>query len=242
MKLKLLAVAAALALAATGAHATTVLSDNFDSENGGATALQYTGFANFNVTGTGVDIVGTPNVYGITCAGGGGSCVDLDGSPGPGGLITKTAYTFNAGDLVKLSFQIAGNQRDSDPNSFFAGFQSGGGNISAINYTLGGAYGNSVPFPTLLFSSVDTTTSTTGGSQPFETYTLSFEALQTGSVEAFIGTQDPGNVGPLLDNVSLSISAVPEPATWAMMLLGVGMIGAGVRMARRRTDLSPTAA
>ena len=38
MRLKLLAVAAALSLAATGAQAGTVLSDNFDSENGGATA------------------------------------------------------------------------------------------------------------------------------------------------------------------------------------------------------------
>jgi hypothetical protein len=30
-------------------------------------------------------------------------------------------------------------------------------------------------------------------------------------------------------------AAVPEPATWAMMLLGVGVIGAGLRMQRRTT-------
>ena len=32
--------------------------------------------------------------------------------------------------------------------------------------------------------------------------------------------------------------AVPEPATWAMMLLGVGMIGAGLRVARRKNDMA----
>jgi hypothetical protein len=33
--------------------------------------------------------------------------------------------------------------------------------------------------------------------------------------------------------VSLAL-AVPEPATWAMMLLGVGMIGGGLRLTRRK--------
>jgi hypothetical protein len=41
---------------------------------------------------------------------------------------------------------------------------------------------------------------------------------------------------------SLAIGGVPEPATWAMMLLGVGMIGGGLRMARRKNDLAMTAA
>jgi hypothetical protein len=41
---------------------------------------------------------------------------------------------------------------------------------------------------------------------------------------------------------SLTITAVPEPATWAMLLLGVGMVGAGLRMARRKGDFAPSAA
>jgi hypothetical protein len=36
--------------------------------------------------------------------------------------------------------------------------------------------------------------------------------------------------------------AVPEPATWAMMLLGIGVIGAGLRLARRKNDPVFTAA
>ena len=35
---------------------------------------------------------------------------------------------------------------------------------------------------------------------------------------------------------------IPEPATWAMMLIGVGMIGAGMRLARRKNDSALTAA
>jgi hypothetical protein len=41
---------------------------------------------------------------------------------------------------------------------------------------------------------------------------------------------------------TLSIAAVPEPATWAMVLLGVGMIGGGLRMARRKDRMALTPA
>jgi hypothetical protein len=37
------------------------------------------------------------------------------------------------------------------------------------------------------------------------------------------------------------VRAVPEPATWALTLMGVGMIGAGLRMARRKNDMALTA-
>jgi hypothetical protein len=33
---------------------------------------------------------------------------------------------------------------------------------------------------------------------------------------------------------SIQLSAVPEPATWAMMLFGVGLLGTGLRMNRRK--------
>jgi PEP-CTERM motif len=41
---------------------------------------------------------------------------------------------------------------------------------------------------------------------------------------------------------SFSVAPAPEPAAWVMMLLGVGMIGGGLRMARRRNDLALTTA
>ena len=40
--------------------------------------------------------------------------------------------------------------------------------------------------------------------------------------------------GPLLDNVRIGVTAVPEPGTWAQMILGFGLVGAVLRGARRR--------
>jgi hypothetical protein len=37
-------------------------------------------------------------------------------------------------------------------------------------------------------------------------------------------------------NSTIDVSVVPEPAAWSMMLLGIGLIGAGLRLARRKDD------
>jgi len=230
--LKLAASIAVLTLAASAAHAGTVLSDNFDSENGGASSLQYNSFANFNAIG-GVDLVATPD-YGITCAGGAGSCVDLAGTPGPGEIVSKDYYGFAAGDLVTLSFDISGNQRTDEANNFYGVFNFDGA-TTIDNYSIGGAFGSQVIFPgDLVTSYISTSGSTTGVNQPFETYSISFTAAQAGSVQVGIGSTEASNVGPLLDNVSLSIGAVPEPASWAMMLVGFGGLGATLRTSRRK--------
>src|SRR5690349_11263550 len=99
MKRHLLLLGVAALFAAPG-QATTVFSDNFDAENGGATALNYTGFTNFDVEGQ-VDLVKTGD-FGIVCAGGSGSCVDLDGTSGPGRLLTSSSFSFNAGDTIRF--------------------------------------------------------------------------------------------------------------------------------------------
>ncbi len=54
-------------------------------------------------------------------------------------------------------------------------------------------------------------------------------AANTTTLSFFSSTATP--FGPAIDNVS--VSGVPEPATWAMMLIGFGMIGGAMRRKRQ---------
>lgn len=68
------------------------------------------------------------------------------------------------------------------------------------------------------------------GVQP---YTL-YQFIVTGSGSdtlTFNERDDPAYLA--LDNISLNPAAVPEPATWAMMLLGFGAIGFALRRRRQ---------
>lgn len=223
--------AGAMSLTLAGAaQATTVLSDNFDGENGGFTGFNYTGFSNFNVNSGTVDIVRSGD-YSVDCAGGAGSCVDLDGTSAGGELRTKVAYDFNAGDIVTLYFQISGNQRDSNFDDFYAGFSFvGTGNLSSYGY--GGAWG-AFAFGPAGISGFSVGTST--NSESFQSYSVTFTAASGGSAYAFVGGGGADSVGAVLDNVSLDISpssGTPEPGAWALMLLGFGALGTALR--RRR--------
>jgi hypothetical protein len=202
------------------ASATVVLNDNFDGETGAPTTLNYTGFANFNVTGQ-VDLVGPGNQYGIT---GAGSYVDLDGTSGPGTITSKNFYSFNAGDVITLSFDLSPNQRDTATDDFFAGFGFSSP-TTLVGLTQSGAWNGAIVLPPLINSeSVGDDISGPVGAQPFLTYALTFTAGNSGSLQVFFGTQSHDNVGPLLDNVKLDISgaSVPEPATIALMLGALG--------------------
>jgi hypothetical protein len=220
---------AALALASIGsAHAATVLSDSFNTEAGGGNALNYNAFANFNVIGQ-VDVVAPANGFGITAP---SSVVDLDGTSGPGAIESKLAYAFNAGDLVTLSLVAGGAQRGSQTDDLFVrllfGASQQANNLTGTGY-FNGAFGNVVINPTF------TLPVNIAGSAPFGPAALSFVAGSAGSFKFQIGTNSGNNIGPLLDSVQLDIGAgaVPEPATWAMMIAGFGL--AGTAMRRRRS-------
>lgn len=84
-----LIVAAGL-IAASGARAAPLLSDNFDAENGGKAQLNYTGFANFNVSTGSVDLIGNGSFDAYP---GNGLYVDLAGTSNEfGALSTKTFF------------------------------------------------------------------------------------------------------------------------------------------------------
>ncbi len=219
MRLNYLIVAAFAGSLAAGATATTVLNDDFSGET---PALQVASLANFTVTG-GVDVVGASNPYGIVTS---KNVVDLDGTPGPGRLTTNS-FAFGAGKQVTLTFVLGGAQRGSVSDEFEAGFAfSPAATISG--YTLGGGYGGVNIGGYTGISAIETFSSISGTS-PFTTYSLSFLSVTAGSLTANIGSSSADNVGPLLSSVTLDIGTVPEPASWALMIAGFGLVGVAAR-------------
>lgn len=84
-----------------------------------------------------------------------------------------------------------------------------------------------------------TFTSTLTGKSNWEPESLAFTVAGAGpTVLTFAGASGDAYIG--LDNVALT-GGVPEPAAWTMMLLGVGLIGGGLRLARRKDGTAPLA-
>lgn len=217
-----LALAMVLGLS-TPAAASTVFSDNFDSETA---ALNYTGFANFSVTGA-VDVVNSGS-FGITCP---VKCVDLDGSSSLAGTLTSlSSFAFNPGETIRLSFDLGGSQRVADGiDGWFAGFDFAGP-TQMLNYGFNFAGSDLIVIADTTTGAVSTGTSI-ASTDPFATRSIFFTAGSAGSLTFRIGTTSADNVGPLLDNVSLDITgdAIPEPASWALMLAGFVMAGLALR-------------
>ena len=129
---------------------------------------------------------------------GGSHSVDLDGNS-PGG-ISQTINFASAGNYV-LKYYLAGNP-------------DGGASTKYLGVSVAGATAN----PTY-------TTST--GFGPWTLEELFFNVASAGTATlSFQSADRSGPYGPVIGEVS--ISAVPEPATWAMMIvgfLGLGFLG-----------------
>lgn len=217
MRKMLLALAASAALTAP-AHAAIKFSDGFEGETSATTALNYTNFQNWDVTDGTVDLVRQPD-FGISCANG-NFCVDVNGSTGnPGVFMTKDAFTFNADDIVTVTFNVSGSQR-SGLDGLTIGLQL----VDPFDFTL-------LSDTILLNWDAGFGQATVGPAQ--------LAGLSGAFKLFFAGTDpDPDNIGLVIDDVSLDISAVPEPASWAMMIAGFGLVGSALRTNRRRGTLA----
>lgn len=225
--------AAALALASLPASAAVVFSTPFDAENGGNSALNYTGWSGWTVSNGSVDLVRSGN-FGITCRGGSGSCVDLDGSTGDAGQFTTAYFNFNAGDLVRGDWYLSGNQRNGSAESnLFQSFDLDAATTLANLIVDLGAGG---------VQNIGTVSGVTGVSwspgiaagSTFLHYGFEFTATAAGSLRLNFHQSGGDNVGAILDDVTLSITPrsteVPEPGSWGLALAALG----GLVAARRR--------
>ncbi len=72
-----------------------------------------------------------------------------------------------------------------------------------------------------------------GGAQGWSVYNASFTATGPSTTLTFSGFQNPAWNG--VDDVSVFAAAVPEPATWALMIVGFGIVGGSLRRQRKQS-------
>ena len=196
-KITLSFAAMALMLTGTSLHAGTILSENFNALTPQASATSVGAFS--AIDGTNVDIVGTGFFPSLVVAPESGNAIDLDGSNGnPQGVLqSNSAVSLVPGVNYLLSFDLVGSQR---------------GNTTSTTVTFG-SYDQ-----TFVLSSSD------------DTDGIVVDALVTVSSpeSAFLTftSNTPGDMGALLDNVSItsgpSTSPVPEPTS--LLMLGSGLV------------------
>lgn len=197
------ALAAAALLTSTAANANVIFEDTFDTAGG--TILNWDGGANWNVQNGTVDLVRSGD-YGISCLGGGGHCVDLDGSQRQAGeILSKNLGPLGPGQY-EFSYWLSGNQRnDSQMDVAFS-----------VSLSNGEVFTDAIH---VLFGNGEWT-------QYSQTFTL--DAV-TDPLNLNFSHLGGDNIGIMLDNVMLR--SVSEPGTLA--LLGLGLLAAG-RFSRRR--------
>ncbi len=138
-------------------------------------------------------------------------------------------FTATAANQPSFSFNI-----NSDPTSFNVGPFSFMANVQ--NYTVNGAPASSATGFTFYTPAdgggFNSPTASYFGQQLFSG-TLGAPTLLTGNFTLFSNN----SLSTALGTLSVT-SAVPEPATWAMMLVGFGMVGATARYRRRATKVA----
>lgn len=210
--MKLVILAAGLALAsASGANAATVI--NGDFETGTDPNASPNGF----ITLTAPD---SANLPGWTISSGsidyvgnywqaqGGSARSVDLAGISLGTLSQSIATV-AGQLYEVTFWASKNPDGGDPTR--TGTVSFGGGSQTFAYSAINDRSN----------------------MNWQQYSFDFTATGPTSLLSFAADASAGCCyGPALDTVS--VAAVPEPATWGMMLLG--FLGIGAVLRRRRVD------
>jgi hypothetical protein len=203
------ALLAGVAWAQASSAAAIVIQDNFDSD---AAVFNWPGDSVFtSIPGPG-DINGQPSVDLVGTADGYGSLAFSGNSVDLDGS-TGTGFS-PAGEIQ--STKSLGN------GDYIVSFELAGNLRSAPVQTLAVAVGGQVQDLTV------------PANQAYALQTLTFDNA-SGKV-SFTDLGPASQQGNLIDNIT--VTDVPEPATWAVMLLGFGGVGAAMRSNRRKLAAS----
>lgn len=123
------------------------------------------------------------------------------------------------------------NYQDGPP---FGGVEQTFSTVAGTTYTLSFDLGSSSTYitPSAVAASVlvvdvgtqtQTFTSTASGANNWQSYSMTFTAANPSTTIKLLGTTGRDYIG--LDNVALSVTAVPEPSAWALMVAGLAAVG-----------------
>jgi choice-of-anchor C domain-containing protein len=205
----LVVLAIALGLGSTAARANLVVDGNFDNPSGGGGFVTYgagSDFGPWHVNSGSVDLIGG---YWQSPSGPSGGSVDLDGYF-QAGSISQTLNVTTAG-LYNLSFALAGNpDNGTGPKTVLVTLAS-----ASQTYTF------------------TVTNADTHSNMGYLQELLPNIALGVGSAKLTFASQDDATsaYGPVIGGVN--VSAVPEPSTWAMLI--IGFLGVGFVAYRGKT-------
>jgi hypothetical protein len=219
IKLTLTAAALATALASSQAYAAPVVNGSFEDRtsfvpNGDNTMSLdggSTAMTGWTVIGDSIAWIGTPNPFGLGPSNG-DFFLDLTGYPvgAPFGGVQQTLATV-AGRQYEVTFDLGSHL---------------GSGIASVDVSAAGA--------SQTFSS-----SNPNAPVVWESQTFRFTASAGATVLSLLGSGGTDYIG--LDNVAVADlgAGVPEPATWAMLIAGFGLVGAATR---RRSPAAVTCA
>ena len=100
--------------------------------------------------------------------------------------------------------------------------------------TLSFDYGGNSGYQYVQFNGVDVAGSFVSNPSTIVTYTFDLGPALASNTLTFFGRNDPSC--NFLDNVSVT-AGVPEPATWALMILGFGAVGGAMRRRKVQTSV-----
>lgn len=220
MRLSFVVASAALAISSAPALAADLVDGGFESQ--GTTGLP-SDYCYFGFASAGREACGGGAWSG---ANGGGLQVETNspwpGAPSPdgsfygfvqsGGFLTQTFTAATSGSFL-LKWLDAGRPStggyDGDQSYFVT---LGDGSLPQLLYS-----GNTTSHQGFTGREATSLFALTAG----QTYTLTFQGTGVGDHTAFID--------------AVTLTAVPEPATWAMMIMGFGAVGAALRRKKPQT-------